>query len=144
MLMLQNVASVMPLSFVQQRSSQANVQRRSSKGKGTGGKSRLAASSQVTSVFGEAQQRQARTVDRQTVPTGSSSKGKGKARDGAFFVGLADAVSSAHEYRKNKVHTWCSRFVPLQICVRLLRRLQNTPVNKYQCEPGGFFQCDLS
>ncbi|CAM9663150.1 unnamed protein product, partial [Ectocarpus fasciculatus] len=74
---------------------QANVQRRSSKGKGTGGKPRMAASSQAISWFEGAQQRQARTVDHQTVATGNS-KGKGKARSGAIIARQDDAASHAN------------------------------------------------
>ncbi|CBN74040.1 expressed unknown protein [Ectocarpus siliculosus] len=79
----------------------ANVQRRSSKGKGPLGKSRMAVSSQATRVLGGAQQRQARTVDHQTVATGNS-KGKGKARGGANTLRQDHAASSAYEWRMNK------------------------------------------
>ncbi|CAM9605781.1 unnamed protein product [Ectocarpus sp. 12 AP-2014] len=86
-------------SFVQQ-SSLANVQRRSRKGKEPLGKSRMAASSQATRVHGGAQQREARTVDHQTVTTGNS-KGKGKARGGANILRHDRAASSACERRMN-------------------------------------------
>ncbi|CAN0517784.1 unnamed protein product, partial [Ectocarpus sp. 8 AP-2014] len=79
----------------------ANVQRRSSKGKEPLGNSRMAASSQATRVLGRAQQRQARTVDHQTVTTGNS-KGKGKARGGANVLRQDHAVSSAYEWRMKK------------------------------------------
>ncbi|CAM9600650.1 unnamed protein product, partial [Ectocarpus sp. 4 AP-2014] len=81
-------------------SSEASVQRRYSKGKEPLGKSTMVTSSQATRFLGEAKQRQARTVDHQTVPTGSS-KGKGEARGGANILRQDRAASSAYERRMN-------------------------------------------
>ncbi|CAB1102174.1 unnamed protein product [Ectocarpus sp. CCAP 1310/34] len=80
---------------------QANLQRRSSKGKEPQGISRMAASSQATHVLGGAQQCQARTVDHEAVST-DNSRGQGKVRGGANILKQDHEASSAYARRINE------------------------------------------